>query len=202
MQYVRENSAGFDGGQKNMQSQENATSIRRAASPITMRRRVKRVLMCPGARHAPLGQAAQHAITAGRAVFNARSGLRSKVEWRLARTRDCGSARCLHLHNRPLHMRSDFRSSLPSRKVLCHRPLRRIRRHHRMALQQQMPHHAAPQVRHRLQVPRCQRTPTLQRMGDRCRRTTGPCRRHALLRSVRLNAQWPSKSAMSTAAAS
>ncbi|MGY2935026.1 hypothetical protein ACVWZ6_004628 [Bradyrhizobium sp. GM6.1] len=128
------------------------------------RRRVKKVLMCPGARHAPLGLAAQLATTADRTVVKARSGLRSKVEWRLARTRACASARrLLHLHNRPLHMRPDFRSSLLSRKVLCHRSLRPICRPRRMAFQQQMSHHGAPQVRHYLQVTRRQRTPRPQR---------------------------------------
>ncbi|MET4448941.1 hypothetical protein ABIB75_007253 [Bradyrhizobium sp. GM2.2] len=154
---------------KKICNQRKTRLIRHAALPMTMRRRVKKVLMCPGARHAPLGLAAQLATTTDRTVAKARSGLRSKVEWRLARTRACASARrLLHLHNRPLHMRPDFRSSLPSRKVLRHRSLRPICRPRRMAFQQQMSHHGAPQVRHYLQVTRRQRTPRPQRTDDRC----------------------------------
>ncbi|MGY4286428.1 hypothetical protein ACVWXO_005648 [Bradyrhizobium sp. LM2.7] len=156
----------------------------------------------------PFGPGCSACADSGTSHVNARSRLRSKLEWCLARIRGCASApRLLHLHNRPLHMRSGFQSSPPSRRALCHRPLRPIRRHRRMILQYRMIHQGAPQMRHHLQVTRRprtrrQRTPTLQKTDDRCRRMTGPCRRHTLPRSVHLNARWLSRSARSTAAAS
>ena len=97
-----------------------------------------------------------------------------------------------------------FRAPAGRKRPFTTAPLHHRIRHRRTSLQHQMTHHGDRQMLHHLRGTRyqSQRSPTLPRTSDRCRRMTGPCRRQALLRSVRPNAQWLSRSGRSTEAGS